>query len=442
MESHRRYGMLTRILFLSFIFLFFPGMIFFAPQSSASTDARVVEVLNIDGVISPVTEEYLAKGLKKAADRNAEAVVILLDTPGGLDTSMRRMVKEILASPVPVITFVSPSGARAASAGAFITLASPVAAMAPGTNIGAAHPVNMGGSTMDKVMSEKVENDSAAYIVSLASKYKRNTQWAEQAVRKSVSITAADALKNNVIDLIADNLEDLLSKVDGKMVTTSLGEKRLNTKGATVEREVMSGRLKFLMVISDPNIAYILMMIGIIGLFFELSNPGLIFPGVVGGISLILAFYSFQTLPVNYAGLLLILLAIVFFIAEVKITSYGLLSVAGVVSLALGSIMLIDSQAPYLKISLMVILPAVITLAAFFIILLRVAIKSRRSRLTGGAAGLVGEEGEARTDIDRQGDVFIQGAHWGAYSDQPILKGEKVVVLKVEGLKLKVAKRP
>jgi len=434
--------MLTRILFLPFFFLIFQGMIIFATQAAASTDARVVEVLDIDGVISPVTEEYLSKGLKKAADTNAEAVVILLDTPGGLDTSMRRMVKEILASPVPVITFVSPSGARAASAGAFITLASPVAAMAPGTNIGAAHPVNMGGSTMDKVMSEKVENDSAAYIVSLASKYKRNTQWAEQAVRKSVSITAADALKNNVIDLIADNLEDLLSKVDGRKVTTSHGEKRLNTKGATVVREKMSGRLKFLMVISDPNIAYILMMIGIIGLFFELSNPGLIFPGVVGAISLILAFYSFQTLPVNYAGLLLIILAIVFFIAEVKITSYGLLSVAGVVSLVLGSIMLIDSQAPYLKISLMVILPAVITLAAFFIILLRVAIKSRRSRRTGGSEGLVGEEGEARTDIDRQGDVFIQGAHWGAYSDQPILKGEKVVVLKVEGLKLKVAKRP
>ncbi len=204
--------MLTRILFLPFLFLFLPGIIFSAPQAAASADARVVEVLDIDGVISPVTAEYLEKGLKKAADRNAEAVVILLDTPGGLDTSMRRMVKEILASPVPVITFVSPSGARAASAGVFITLASPVAAMAPGTNIGAAHPVNMGGPTLDKVMSEKVENDSAAYIVSLASKYKRNTQWAEQAVRKSVSITEADALKNNVIDLVADNLQDLLEQ--------------------------------------------------------------------------------------------------------------------------------------------------------------------------------------------------------------------------------------
>ena len=434
--------MLTRILFLPFLFLFSSGIILFTPQAEASVNARVVEVLDIDGVISPVTAEYLEKGLKRAADRNAEAVVIQLDTPGGLDTSMRRMVKDILASPVPVITFVSPGGARAASAGVFITLASPIAAMAPGTNIGAAHPVNMGGPALDKLMAEKVENDSAAYIVSLASKYKRNTQWAEQAVRKSVSITEADALKNNVIDLVADNLDDLLKKVDGRKVATAVGLKTLNTGGVLVEREEMSGRLKFLMVISDPNIAYILMMIGIIGIFFELSNPGLIFPGVVGGISLVLAFYSFQTLPVNYAGLLLIILAIVFFIAEVKITSYGLLSVAGVVSLALGSLMLIDSDAPYLKVSLYVILPAVVTLAGFFIILLRVAIRSRRSKVTGGADGLVGEEGEARTDIDPEGDVFIQGAHWGAYSDLPIRKGDKVVVLKVEGLKLKVTRKP
>lgn len=434
--------MTTRTFSLPFILVFFLTIMFSLPPHAAAADARVVEVIEVEGVISPVTAEYLEKGLKRAADRNAEAVVIQLDTPGGLDTSMRQMVKNIIASPVPVITFVSPSGARAASAGAFITIASPVAAMAPGTNIGAAHPVNMGGKAMDKVMSEKVENDSAAYIVSLASKYKRNTQWAEQAVRKSVSISESEALKNNVIDLVADNLGDLLNKVDGRTVVTAFGEKRLNTKNAVVERMEMSARMKFLMVISDPNIAYILMMIGIIGIFFELSNPGLIFPGVVGGISLILAFYSFQTLPVNYAGLLLILLAIVFFIAEIKITSYGLLSVAGVVSLVLGSIMLIDSEAPYLKISLKVILPAVITLAAFFIILLRVAIRARRSRVTGGAEGLVGEEGEARTDIDPQGDVFIQGAHWGAYSDMPVRKGDKVVVLKVEGLRLKVIKRP
>ena len=434
--------MLTRILFLSFLFLFYPGINFSATQASASEDTRIVEVLDIDGVISPVTAEYLEKGLKKAADKNAEALVIQLDTPGGLDTSMRRMVKDILASPVPVITFVSPGGARAASAGVFITLASPVAAMAPGTNIGAAHPVNMGGPSLDKVMSEKVENDSAAYIISLASKYKRNTQWAELAVRKSVSIPETDALKNNVIDLVADNLEDLLKKVDGRKVATAVGEKVLHTQKALVEREEMSGRLKLLMVISDPNIAYILMMIGIIGIFFELSNPGLIFPGVIGGISLILAFYAFQALPVNYAGMFLILLAIVFFIAEVKIISHGLLAVAGVVSLFLGSVMLIDSQVPYMKISLKVILPAVITLAGFFIILIRVAIRSRRSRVTGGADGLVGEEGEARTDIEPQGDVFVQGAHWGAYSDLPVRKGEKVVVLKVEGLKLKVTKKP
>lgn len=419
-------------------------LLFLCPFASFAVPAPqgpLVEVITLEGVINPVTAEYLDQSLKKAADDHAEALVIQLDTPGGLDSSMRQMVKAITGSRVPVITYVSPTGARAASAGVFITLASQVAAMAPGTNIGAAHPVGMGGGKLDKTMAAKVENDAAAYIASLAAKYGRNAAWAEQAVRKSVSITEAEAVKVHVVDLSADNLDDLLAKVDGRNVQTASGEEILHTRGAMVVREEPGARYKFLKAISDPNIAYILMMIGILGIFFELSNPGLIFPGVVGGISLILAFYSLQTLPVNYAGLMLILLAIVFFIAEVKIVSHGLLALAGVVSLTLGSIMLIDAQAPYMRVSLELIIPAVATLSAFFIILIRVAVKARRTRVTMGKEGLIGEAGEARTDIDPDGDVFVQGAHWRAYSDEPVRKGERVVVEGVEGLKLKVTKK-
>ena len=411
-----------------------------APLPPAPQTRKIITV-KIDGVINPVTAEHLDRAIKKSADEQAGALIILLDTPGGLDSSMRQMVKSIIGSAVPVVTYVSPSGARAASAGLFITIASPVAAMAPGTNIGAAHPVAMGGGKMDKEMAAKVVNDSAAYVRSLAEKYGRNADWAEQAVRKSLSVPESEALRKNVIDLVAQDLKDLLAKLDGRKVSGPDGTKVLALKGAPVEDYEMGTRLKLLKIISDPNVAYVLMMLGIIGLFFELSNPGLILPGVVGGISLILAFYAFQTLPVNYAGILLILLAIVFFIAEVKVASYGLLSVAGVLSLTLGSLMLFDSPLPYMRVSLKLILPTVATLTAFFVILMRAALRSRRIRATTGSEAMVGEVGEARTDIAPEGDVFVQGAHWRAYSDEPVGKGEKVTVQKVEGLKLKVARK-
>jgi membrane-bound serine protease (ClpP class) len=405
-------------------------------------EARIIKVIQIDGVINPVTAEFLDRSIREANDERAAALIVMLDTPGGLDSSMRQMVKAILASQTPVVTYVAPSGARAASAGVFITLASQVAAMAPGTNIGAAHPVAMGGQKLEKDMSAKVENDAAAYIKSLAEKYGRNAEWAEQAVRKSVSVSESEALKLGVIDLVADNLDDLIAKLDGRKVMTEYGGKILVTKGAKVVRLDMGKRLKFLQIITDPNVAYALMMLGILGLFFELSNPGLILPGVVGGISLILAFYAFQALPVNYAGVLLILLGIIMFIAEIKVTSYGLLSVGGVIALGLGSVMLIESPLPYMRISMKLILPVVITLSAFVIILMRVAIRARRAKVTTGSEALVGETGEARTDLDPEGDVFVQGAHWRAYSDEPIPKGGKVVVQKVEGLRLKVAGKP
>lgn len=402
--------------------------------------ARVIKVIRLDGVINPVTAEFLDRSIQQAAREGAVALIVMLDTPGGLDSSMRQMVKAIIASPVVVVTYVAPSGARAASAGVFITLASSVAAMAPGTNIGAAHPVAMGGAKLEKDMAAKVENDAAAYIKSLAEKYGRNAEWAEEAVRKSVSVSESEALKLGVIDLVAANLDDLVAKLDGRKVITEYGEKTLVTKGARIERIEMGRRLRLLKIITDPNVTYVLMMLGILGLFFELSNPGLILPGVVGGISLILAFYAFQALPVNYAGVLLILLGIIMFIAEIKVASYGLLSVGGVISLALGSVMLIDSPLPYMRISLKIIMPVVITLSVFFIILMRVAIGSRRSKVSTGAEALVGEVGEARTDIDPEGDVFIEGAHWRSYSDESVKKGEKVVVQKVEGLRLKVRK--
>jgi membrane-bound serine protease (ClpP class) len=399
-----------------------------------------VIAVKVDGPINPVSSEIIQKAIKDAGDRHCNAVVILLDTPGGLDTSMRAIIKAINASEVPVITYVSPGGARAASAGVFITLASHIAAMAPGTNIGAAHPVSMTGQQLDKTMSEKVENDAAAYIRSIADRHSRNAAWAEESVRKSVSVSENEALKLKVIDLVAANLDELLSEVDGRVVVTAVGNVTLATKGAKVENAEQGFRLKLLGVISDPNIAYILMMAGILGLFFELSNPGLVLPGVVGGISIVLAFYAFQTLPVNYAGILLIMLAILFFVAEIKITSYGLLSVAGVVSLALGSIMLFDSPLPFMRISLKLIMPVVAVLAAFMAILVRVAVRAHKTKALTGIAALTGRVGEAKTDIFTDGEIYADGAYWSAYADEPIGRGSRVRVIGNDGHRLKIEK--
>src|SRR3990170_56476 len=294
--------------------------------------ARPVLVIRVEGVIAPSSADYIISAIKRADRELAQALVIELDTPGGLDVSMRAIIKEIMASEVPIVVYVSPSGARAASAGTFMTLAAHVAAMAPGTNIGAAHPVNMGGQ-MDKEMNKKVTNDAAAYIRTIAERRGRNVQWAEDAVRKSVSATEKEALKLKVIDLVSEKLEDLLGAIDGLAVTTASGKVVLRTKGAEVKRIEMGLRDKVLKVISDPTIAYLLMMLGLAGLYFELSTPGAILPGILGGICLILAFYAFQTLPINYAGLLLIILAIVLFIAEVKVISHGVLTIGGIISM-------------------------------------------------------------------------------------------------------------
>ncbi|MFA5823762.1 MAG: nodulation protein NfeD [Thermodesulfovibrionales bacterium] len=397
-------------------------------------------VITVDGVINPVSAEFMQKSIHKANDKKYEALVIELDTPGGLDASMRSIVKEMIGSEVPVIVFVSPSGSRAASAGAFITMAAHIAAMSPGTNIGAAHPVGVGGK-MDKTMAEKATNDAVAYIKSLAEKSGRNAKWAEDAVRKSISSTETEALQLKVIDLITKDINSLLADIDGKKVRTVSGEKILSTRNASVVREELGLRYRILNLISDPNVAYILMLLGFYGLFFELTNPGSLFPGVTGGICLILAFYAFQTLPVNYAGLLLIILAIILFILEVKIISHGVLTIGGIVAMTIGSLMLFESPAPFMKLSLAVILPAVAVTALFFTVLIGLAYKAYKRKPITGAEGLLGSYGIADTDIDREGGrVTIHGEIWSSYSEDAIDKGNRVIVEEVSGLKLKVKK--
>jgi membrane-bound serine protease (ClpP class) len=404
--------------------------------SFTSLSPAEVLFINARGIVNPVMSEFISKSIDEAAERS-DLLVIQLDTPGGLDTSMRKIVQKINASAVPVVVYVFPSGARAASAGVFITLSAHIAAMAPGTNIGAAHPVTI-GEKMDEKVAEKAVNDAAAYIKTIAERRGRNSTWAEKAVRESVSITEEEALQFNVIDHIAPDLETLLDNINGTAVTTSKGDTVINTTGQTVRQKEISLRLKILDLISDPNVAYMLMMLGFYGIFFEMTNPGAIFPGVFGAISLILAFYSFQTLPVNYAGLLLIILAIIMFLLEIKVTSYGILTIGGIISMIIGSIMLFDTAMPFLKLSLKVIIPVVIFTVLFFTLTASLALRAYRRKPVTGKEELIGSEGEARTDIHNDGQVFIHGEIWGAWSDEPISKGAKVIVDKVEHLKLKV----
>ncbi len=423
------------------------ALIFLLPMETIAKNDIVV--LTINEVINPAAAEYLVKEIQEADKNNEKLIIIELDTPGGLDTSMRIIVKKILNSKVPVAVFVSPSGSRAASAGTFITYAGHFASMAPGTNIGAAHPVNLMGGKADEHMMAKVENDAVAYIKSIADKRKRNAVWAELAVRKSVSISETEAKKLGVIDFIANNIDALILVLDGEEVTTEAGTIKLDLKKSNIIYIEMKLRQRILAAISNPNIAYILMLMGMAGLYFELSNPGLILPGVVGAISLILAFYAFQTLPINYAGLLLIILGIILFIAEIKIISYGLLSVGGVISILLGSLMLIDSNVPYMRISLNVIFPTILFMGVLVAIVVNLAIRSHKQKVVSGKEGLIGEIGRAETNLNPGGEVFIHGERWIAEiiqsdtssSEKPIVsKGENIIVKNVIGLKLLVMK--
>jgi membrane-bound serine protease (ClpP class) len=353
---------------------------------------------------------------------------------------MRQIVKAITDSPVPIIVYVFPSGARAASAGTIILLSAHVAAMAPGTNVGAAHPVTIGKEKVDKEMMSKVVQDAEAYARSLAKMRGRNAEWAAKAVTQSVSITANEAADTRVIDLVANNVDELLSKVDGKTVEVSSRKKELRTRGAKVTEREMPFKYQVLSYLSDPNVAYILMMLGFFGILFEIYSPGAIFPGVVGGICLILAFYAFQAIPLNFAGLALILLGIVFFILELKVISYGALSLAGVTSIVIGSIMLIDLPASWLSLSWKAILAVAIASIVFFIGILSYALKAQLSKVRTGEEGLVGESGVARTTIAPFGKVLVHGEYWDAESAERIEEGERVVVTEVKGMRIKVRK--
>ena len=403
-----------------------------AGQGNPGDTAYVIE---LEGPISPGTATFVTRGLEKAQETGAALAVIRLDTPGGLGSSMRTIIKAILNSSIPVIVYVAPSGAGAASAGVMITVAGHVAAMAPGTNIGAAHPVTTGGKDIGGTMSDKVVNDMASYGRGIAEDKGRNGQWVERAIRESVSVTADEALQINVIDLVAKDMDELFRLVDGKEVQLPDGKMTIRTADLKTEYFRPGFRDRVLKTISDPNIAYILMMIGLAGLYFELSHPGAIFPGVIGGISLILAFYSMQTLPVNYAGLLLILLGIIFFIAEIKVTSYGMLSIGGLISLTIGSIMLFED----VGVSLKLLLPTVI-LGGFFMVVAGLAFKAYRAQPRGGTEGIVGEVGVVKEQIDPEGLVFVHGEYWRARSAERIDPGEKIEVEGIQGLILKVRK--
>lgn len=421
--------------FASFILLL--QLILGIPQPSFA-ESPIVVVATYEGIINPVAAEYLHNAIQYAEEEQASLLVFRLDTPGGLDTSMRSMIKSMTGSLIPIVVFVSPSGGRAASAGVFLTLAAHVAAMAPGTNIGAAHPVAMGGGKMDKVMKEKVENDSVAYIRSIAERRGRNVDWAEKAVRKSVSATGTEAQKLGIIDFVVSDLDKLLQEIHGKKVQIGASSLTLQTQNAVIREFPLGWRLEALKTISDPNIAYALMTIGMIGIIAELYNPGLILPGIVGGISLILAFYSLQSLPVNYAGVFLFLLGIAFLVLEVTVTSYGLLAIGGVVSMILGSLMLMNEDFPYYQISWTVILPTIALAVAFTFLVVRLGVKALREGTMTGSEGVIGQVGMAKTNLSPAGQIFVHGEIWDAVSEEPVQAGHHIEVTNVKGLTLHV----
>jgi len=400
-----------------------------------------VATIEIEGVISPVTLRLVGLAIDRAQAERAQALVILLDTPGGLERSMRAIVQRMMNAEVPVVVFVAPTGARAASAGVFITMAGHVAAMAPATNIGAASPVSVGGGGADKTMMKKVENDAAAFIRTVAIERGRNADWAEKAVRQAVAVTEREALKLNVIDLVADSLPDLLGKIDGRTIKLPKGPVTLATKGAPVRPIEIGFRDRFLNVITDPNVAYVLMMLGMLGLFFELSNPGVILPGIIGGISLILAFFAFQSLPINYAGLLLILFGIVLLVAEIKIVSHGVLAIGGMISMALGSLMLFDSPEVGFRVSWWVIAPTVGATAGLFLFVVAAGVRALGRPPATGVEGLVGKTAIVRERLAPEGQVMVSGEIWRAVAQgEPLEPGAQVRIVSVDGLTLKVAK--
>jgi membrane-bound serine protease (ClpP class) len=409
------------------------------PQLVARDSMAVVReamIIDINGTIGSGASTFLTRAVKAAGERGSVILIIRLDTPGGLSTSMKTMAKTILNSPVPIVVYVAPKGASAASAGVLITIAAHVAAMSPGTNIGAAHPVQSDGSDIQKTLETKVVNDMASYGRGIAVDKGRNAEWVEKAIRESVSITADEAVSNNVVDLVATDMDDLLAKIDGRELHFKNGTIRLDTKSLSEYYYKPRVIDNILMLISDPTIMTILFGIGLLGLWVEITHPGAVFPGVIGGISLILAFFSMQTLPVDYAGLLLIALGVIFFIAEIKVASYGLLSLGGIIAFTLGSMMFFKD----LGLSYMGIILFILIISGFFIFVGWLAYKAQRTRPRSGANPLIGDTGIVKKTLAPEGMVFMHGEYWSAVSDTPIEAGENVRVEEVHGLTLKVTK--
>lgn len=423
---------------ISFILLLFG--ILLADNAGLRTN---VTLITYDGAITPACADFVKLGIESAEKNKSQCLIIKLNTPGGLLKSTRVIVSDILESKIPVVVYVAPGGAQAASAGVFITMAAHIAVMSSGTNIGAAHPVSMQGG-QDSIMSEKATNDAAAFIRSISEKRNRNMKWAEDAVRKSLSLSETEALKQNVIDLISPNIEELLKNINGQEVETVVGKVVLNTADVKINEVEMTLSLRLLTILSDPNIAYILFMIGLYGLLFEIFNPGVIFPGVIGGICIILAFYSMHTLPINYAGLALIVFAIILFVLEIKVVSHGILSIGGVISLIIGSIMLVnvESGLEVVSISWQVIALIVVLTVLFFAFAITLGIKAQQRKPTTGVQGLIMEVGEAITDLDPEGEIRIHGEFWKAESIEGKIEANSTVeVVEVQNLKLKVKKK-
>jgi len=403
--------------------------------------ARGVVKIRLDDTIQPVSDEYIGRAIEQARQTNADAVLIELRTPGGLADSTRSIIEKILASPVPVIVYVAPPGARAASAGFFILEAADVAAMAPGTNTGAAHPVNLGGEKMDDVMKQKVENDSAAFMRSFVGPRGRNVALAESAVRESKSFTDKEALDQHLIDYVARDQDDLFQQIKGKPIKRFDGRTAtLNLVGAPVVEQQMTVKQRILDFLLDPNIAFLVLAVGALALYAEFNHPGAILPGVVGVVFILLALFALNLLPTRYASFTLIIAAFVMFALEAKFATHGVLAIAGIALMTIGGLLLVDGPIPELRVKLWTALSVSIPLGAITVFLMSIALKARRNKVVTGKQGMIGSVGEARTDIDPEGKVFVQGELWNAHAPSRVQMGEQVVVKKIEGLELEVEK--